>query len=64
MFVVSGGLRQKGLLNALPNLADLQEGDLKHRVDFKDVYATVLNKWLNANDVEILGERFNYLDFI
>jgi uncharacterized protein (DUF1501 family) len=64
MFFVSGGLRQKGLINALPDLGDLQEGDLKHRVDFKDVYATVLKKWLNADDIKILGGQFNYLDFI
>ena len=56
MFFISGGLKEKGMLNALPNLADLNEGDLKHTVDFKDVYATVLNKWLGANDKLILGK--------
>jgi len=64
MFFVSGALRQKGVLNAMPSLADLQEGDLKHSVDFKDVYATVLHKWLQANDVEILGKKSDYLEFI
>lgn len=53
MFLISGGLKQKGLINELPNLADLDEGDLKYNVDFKNVYATVLNKWLKANDKEI-----------
>jgi uncharacterized protein (DUF1501 family) len=64
MFFVSGGLKQKGLLNALPDLKDLQDGDLKHKVDFKSVYATVLNKWLGADDQQILSERFELLDFI
>jgi len=64
MFFVSGALRQKGVLSAMPSLADLQEGDLKHSVDFKDVYATVLHKWLQANDVEILGKKSDYLEFI
>jgi uncharacterized protein (DUF1501 family) len=64
MFFVSGGLRQKGLLNEMPNLADLQEGDLKHSVDFKNVYATVLNKWLKADDEKILGKQSSYLNFI
>lgn len=64
MFFVSGGLQQKGVLNALPDLADLQEGDLKYKIDFKNVYATVLNKWLNANDKKILGSQFEYLNFI
>jgi uncharacterized protein (DUF1501 family) len=64
MFLISGGLRQKGLINALPDLNDLSEGDLKYRVDFKDVYATVLNKWLGADDKNILARQSAYLDFI
>ena len=64
MFFISGGLKQKGILNAMPDLADLNEGDLKHKVDFKNVYATVLNKWLGADDKMILGSKFEYLNFI
>ncbi|MEO5681850.1 MAG: DUF1501 domain-containing protein [Chitinophagaceae bacterium] len=64
MFFVSGALQQKGILNAMPNLADLQEGDLKHSLDFKDVYATVLNKWLKADDGKILAKKSAYLGFI
>jgi len=64
MFFVSGGLQQKGLLNAMPNLADLQDGDLKHSIDFKDVYATVLHKWLKSDDEKILGKKSSYLNFV
>ena len=64
MFLVSGGLKQKGLINELPDLADLDEGDLKYKVDFKNVYATVLNKWLKADDKAILGKKYDYLNFI
>jgi uncharacterized protein (DUF1501 family) len=64
MFFISGGLKQQGILNPLPNLSDLQEGDLKHTVDFKNVYATVLNKWLSADDKKILGKKLDYLSFL
>jgi uncharacterized protein (DUF1501 family) len=64
MFFISGGLKQKGVLNVMPDLADLNEGDLKHKVDFKNVYATVLNKWLGADDKMILGNKFEYLNFV
>jgi uncharacterized protein (DUF1501 family) len=64
MFLVSGGLKQKGLINEMPDLNDLNEGDLKYNVDFKNVYATVLNKWLNADDQMILGNKFSPLNFI
>jgi uncharacterized protein (DUF1501 family) len=64
MFFVCGGLKQKGILNAMPDLNDLNDGDLKHKVDFKAVYATLLNKWLKADDKKILGQQYNYLSFI
>lgn len=64
MFLLGGGLKKKGLINELPDLSDLDEGDLKYKVDFKDVYATILNKWLEADDVNILGRKYSHLDFI
>jgi len=64
MFLISGGLKQKGLINEMPDLNDLDEGDLKYKIDFKDAYATVLNKWLGADDKSILGKSFSHLDFI
>lgn len=64
MFFIGSGLKQKGILNALPDLGDLQEGDLKYKIDFKQVYATILNKWLDADDLKILGKKYSYLDFV
>lgn len=64
MFFVGGGLKKKGLINALPDLSDLDEGDLKYKVDFKSVYATVLNKWLGADDAAILKQSYPHLSFI
>ena len=64
MFLVSGGLKKKGLINNLPDLNDLDDGDLKYKVDFKNVYATILNKWLGADDKNILGKKFELMNFI
>ncbi len=64
MFLMSGGLKEKGILNDLPDLSDLEDGDLKHKIDFKEVYATVLNRWLGADDEKILGKKFSRLNFI
>lgn len=64
MFFISGGLKDKGLLNPLPNLANLTDGDLQLGIDFKRVYSTVLNKWLAADDVKILGHNYEKLTFI
>jgi uncharacterized protein (DUF1501 family) len=64
MFFVSGGLKQKGMINAMPDLTDLEAGDLKYNVDFKNVYATVLKNWLGADEAAILKNKYSYLNFI
>ena len=64
MFFIGGGLKQKGLINPMPDLNNLNEGDLKHTVDFKSVYASLLHNWLNADDEKILGKKYQLLNFI
>ncbi|MGZ5192168.1 MAG: DUF1501 domain-containing protein, partial [Flavisolibacter sp.] len=64
MFFLGGGLKEKGVLNDLPDLSDLEDGDLKYKVDFKNVYATVLNKWLGADDEKIMSGKFEHLNFL
>lgn len=64
MFFMSGGLKEKGLLNEVDDLLLLSQGDLQYRVDFRQVYATVLKKWLNADPVPILGQSYDLLSFI
>jgi uncharacterized protein (DUF1501 family) len=55
---------EKGVLNALPDLNDLDEGDLKYKIDFKNVYATVLKNWLGADAEKILGGKYTPLKFV
>ncbi len=64
MFLISGGLKKKGILNEMPDLTRLTDGDLNQQLDFKRVYATLLKKWLEADDNQILGRRYEYMDFI
>jgi len=64
MFLLSGGLKQKGILNSMPDLADLDDGDLKYKIDFKNVYSTVLKNWLGADDQKILGKKYDSLNFV
>ncbi|SPZ88490.1 Uncharacterized protein conserved in bacteria [Sphingobacterium multivorum] len=64
LFFISGGLKKKGLLNALPDLQHLKDGDLIYTEDFRKVYATVLKNWLKADDRRILGWKNGIYDFI
>jgi len=63
MFLISGALKQKGIINPVVDLADLDQGDLKYKIDFKTVYATVLKNWLDADDTAILGKKYDHLSF-
>jgi len=40
-----GGSVKGGLYGATPFLGDLQEGDLKYQVDYRNLYATVTRSW-------------------
>jgi uncharacterized protein (DUF1501 family) len=45
-------------------LTDLDNGDLKYQIDFRDVYATLLDKWLNVNNSQVLTKNFSGLALI
>ncbi len=64
MFFIAGGLKQRGLINPMADLSELNEGDLIHKVDFKSVYATLLHNWLTADDETILGKKYELLNFV
>ena len=64
IFLIGNNLKKNGVYNEAPNLADLDDGDLKFSVDFKNIYATVLQKWLYTDDLKILGSKFSSLDFL
>ncbi len=53
-----------GVHGALPSLTDLDDGDIKFHTDFRRVYATILDRWFGANSADLLGERFEPLDFL
>ncbi|WP_261511307.1 DUF1501 domain-containing protein [Chryseobacterium paludis] len=64
MFFISGGLKKKGFLNTLPDLQNLNEGDLIYTEDFRKVYATILRNWLKADSSKVLGWKNGVYDFI
>lgn len=63
MFVFGKALKG-GLYGSHPSLTDLTEGDLKHGIDFRSVYSTVLDRWLGADPQKILGHNFERVGFI
>jgi uncharacterized protein (DUF1501 family) len=62
---VAGPAVKGGLHGTHPSLTELAEGDLKHSVDFRGVYAGVLQDWLKAPDIQpILRGDFKPLELI
>ena len=59
VFVI-GDRVKAGLLGRYPSLApaDLYEGDIRYNVDFRSVYAAVLEDWLKTPSAPILGRQF------
>jgi uncharacterized protein (DUF1501 family) len=63
MFVVTPG-DKGGLIGKHPSLTDLSQGDLKHHTDFRSVYATILDNWLDISSQSVLGHKFPAVDFV
>ncbi len=63
LFVVSTA-GKSGVHGKHPSLTDLTRGDLKHHTDFRSVYATLLDKWLEIPSAPVLGGKFSPLEFI
>ncbi|MDY2586076.1 DUF1501 domain-containing protein [Winogradskyella aquimaris] len=65
VFIIGKNLKQSGFYNNLASLEQLDDnGDLIYEIDFRTIYATILNKWLKADDKEVLNRDFEKLDFI
>jgi len=65
VFVIGKNLKKPGLYNEAPDLENLDSnGDLKYSVDFREVYATILNNWMEVDDKKILNKSFSKLKFV
>lgn len=46
-----------GLIGKPPNLSDLADGDIKTQFDFRRVYTSLLQEWLNLDSPGVLGAK-------
>ncbi len=59
VFLFGKNLKKKGIINELPDLANLDDGDLKYHVDFRSIYKNILQDWLNADANKIISAQVN-----
>ena len=62
---VAGGRVRGGMYGAAPELNRLDgNGNLAFAVDFRSLYATVIDKWWSGDAAKVLGARHTSIDFI
>jgi uncharacterized protein (DUF1501 family) len=60
MFMIGSSIKDH-VVGKHPSLTDLDQGDLKYNLDFRSVYATVLQNWLETPSKPILCDQFPLL---
>ncbi len=64
LFVLGKGIN-RGIFGEPPSLSSLDNnGNLKYTVDFRSVYATVLDRWMGASSQQVLGGSFGSQNFL
>jgi uncharacterized protein (DUF1501 family) len=53
-----GPMVRAGVIGEHPSLTDLDDGDLRHRIDFRGVYAAILSAWLKADARAVLEGEY------
>jgi uncharacterized protein (DUF1501 family) len=61
MLLVGGRVRS-GLVGTHPALTNLQQGNLPHAIDFRQVYATILDQWLGVPSRQVLGQAYEAVE--
>jgi uncharacterized protein (DUF1501 family) len=62
--ILAGPRAKAGLIGETPRLGELVDGDLKWSIDFRRVYATLLDRWLGLPAEAVLGQRFEPLSML
>ena len=63
MALVIGSRVKGGFYGEQPSLTSLDSrGDLRHNIDYRSLFATLLSGWLRADDQQVLGQSFAKLD--
>lgn len=59
--LVIGSRVKSGIYSDHPDLGRLDDGDLRYKIDFRTIYASILDRWMNADSRQVLGGHFGSL---
>jgi uncharacterized protein (DUF1501 family) len=63
MFVFGSSVKA-GVIGQHPSLTNLDQGDLRFTTDFRSVYETIMQNWLDAPSKPVLGQQFPTLSIV
>ncbi len=63
MFIIGKNVKG-GLHGPVPDLSDLDNGDLRFKIDFREVYAATLDTWMGGDSEIVLGQKFSHADVL
>lgn len=63
MFLFGSSVKS-GIIGKHPSLTNLDQGDLRYTTDFRSVYASILQTWLDAPSKPVLGAQFPLLPIV
>jgi uncharacterized protein (DUF1501 family) len=63
MFLI-GSKVKGGLHGPIPDLDHLQDGDITHTTDFREVYAATLDHWMGGDSEVVLAQKFVPVDVL
>ncbi len=65
LFLMGSALKTPGgIIGQAPDLNIGPQGDLEYKIDFRQIYSTVLHRWLDADPAKILGQKFQELPLV
>lgn len=65
VFLIGNKLKKQGFYNQMADLSNLDEnGDLKYDIDFREIYTSVLNNWLDIDATKVLGKSFSGMNIV
>lgn len=62
--IVLGNSVRGGLYGPDSSLTNFDRGELNYSIDFRTIYATILELWLNADSRRVLGDTFDTIPFV
>ncbi len=65
VFLIGNQLKKPGFYNPMADLSNLDEnGDLKYEIDFREIYTSILNNWLDIDAHKVIRKSFSGLNVV